>query len=158
MWATASDEAALPYMQRYQTLVEIFQHKGNSECLPGDKLSDPGCDFEILKGGFLNVVFGLPDIGSSGANGYVRPALAQGLVAYGKKGHKRLKMGIIGSTDTHNATPGNVKESTWPGHMGAKDDTPKKRIGDTSSALNPGGITGVWAEQNTRESIFAALK
>jgi hypothetical protein len=158
MWASASEDAALPYMQRYQTLVEIFQHKGNSECYPGDKLSDPNCDFEILKGGFLNAVFGIPDLGGSGASGYVRSGLAQGLVAYGKKGKNPLKMGIIGSTDTHDATPGNVKESTWPGHMGAKDDTPAKRLDSGSSALNPGGITGVWAEQNTREGIFASLK
>lgn len=36
------------------------------------------------------------------------------------------------------------------------DDTPAQRL-TRSQFRNPGGITGVWASQNTREDIFAAL-
>src|SRR5262249_3573701 len=48
MWNEARDPESIAYMKRYQTLVEIYQHKGNSECLPGDALSDPECAFEQL--------------------------------------------------------------------------------------------------------------
>jgi hypothetical protein len=40
--------------------------------------------------------------------------------------------------------------------VGDKDDTPALRL-TKSQFRNPGGITGVWAPQNTRDDIFAAL-
>src|SRR5262249_54253964 len=69
-----------------------------------------------------------------------------------------LKMGIVGATDDHNGLPGDVAEDKWPGHVGDVDDSADKRLGSSeSTTFNPGGITAVWAEQNTRDRIFAAL-
>ncbi len=161
MWETIESAEAVPYMARYQTLVEIFQHKGNSECIPGSPLADPMCSYEIVAGSFLNAALGRKETGPVGAAGYVRDGLAQGLSYQAKHGGvggiNPVMLGIIGSTDTHNATPGNVREETWPGHAGNTDATPEGRLTKTPM-FNPGGITGVWAEENTRESIFAALK
>lgn len=158
MWNTIESAEALPLMQRYQTLVEIFQHKGGSECLPGDPLADPACDFEIVPGSFIDVgVFGRVAKTPVGGPGYVRDGLAQGLSYEAQHQINPLVMGVIGSTDTHSATPGNVKEAGWPGHFGRLDDSPAGRLGK-NRFFNPGGITGVWAEENTRESLFAALK
>jgi hypothetical protein len=44
--------------------------------------------------------------------------------------------------------------------MGRVDDTAAKRLttGANDVFRNPGGLTGVWAEQNTRDAIFAALR
>ncbi len=159
MWDTTDDPAAIPYMRRYQILTEIFQHKGSSECLPGDPLADPGCNFEVLSGSFLDQMFGGKKKSDSppGGPGYVRAGLGRGLsYAALNKGQNPLTMGIIGSTDTHNGTPGNVEEQGWPGHVGALDNTPKVRLEKPS--FNPAGLAGVWAEENTREAIFAALK
>jgi hypothetical protein len=163
------NDADVDYMVKYQTLVEIFQHKGNSECLsdPADSGYDAQCSFELL-----------PNAQSaSDKPGYVRSALESGLAYYashtGSAKKNPLQLGIVAATDTHNSTPGNVKESTWPGHLGVTDNTPVLRVEkytdgcDPSSStctennnpdFNPGGITGVWAEQNTRDRIFAALQ
>jgi hypothetical protein len=160
MWDTADDPRTRKFMKRYQVLVEFFQHKGNSECLPNQALGDPGCAFEVVPGSALAEMLGLPQMpGNSeekNAPGYVRNGLARGLSFTAQKQPNPMQFGFIGSTDTHNATPGNVKESTWPGHTGGTDNKSETRL--ASPNFNPGGIAAVWAEQNTRESIFAGMK
>ncbi len=160
MWDTADDPRTRKFMKRYQVLVEFFQHKGNSECLPDQALGDPGCAFEVVRGSAITKMLGLPQLpGNSeekNAVGYVRNGLARGLGFAAQKQPNPLQIGLIGSTDTHNAAPGNVNESTWPGHAGGSDSKPDTRLG--TGEFNPGGIAAVWAEQNTRESIFAGMK
>jgi hypothetical protein len=144
-------------MSKYQRLVEIFQHKGGSECFydPANP-TDPDCNFEYL-GGVTE-----PNLPRS----YVRTGLKEGLVAYATSATKTnpLQMGIVAATDDHNGAPGNTREDTWPGHAGRLDDTPGQRIGlkngadnGVSHGHNPGGLAVVWAEQNTRDAVFAAL-
>jgi hypothetical protein len=143
-------------MVKYQRLVEIFQHKGGSECFyDPQNPTDPTCQFEYL-GGITE-----PNLPRS----YVRTGLEEGLAAYGTTKTNPLQLGIVGATDDHNGAPGNVAEDTWPGHAGRLDDSPARRIGlgpdggdnGVSHGHNPGGVAVAWAEQNTRESIFAAL-
>jgi uncharacterized protein DUF3604 len=145
-------------MNRYQRLAEIHQTKGNSECYAGPDASDPTCAFEHLP----------PSAGGSeAANNFVRHALEVGLVDYAATqssgqpsgpdaGTDPLELGIVGGTDDHNATPGAVSSASWAGHVGSNDDTAVLRLTENPTN-NPGGLTGVWAEENTRESIFAAL-
>lgn len=160
MWETASDPKAFALMQRYQTLVEIFQHKGSSECVPGGDLGDASCQFEYIAGSPVLKALGLEgDTAKAPPRNtvaYVRNGLATGLGYAAKQRQNPLAMGFTGSTDTHNAAPGSVRESTWSGHTGITDDTPAARL--KAGSFNPGGITGVWSEENSRESIFAALK
>jgi hypothetical protein len=140
-------------MNRYQRLTEIHQHKGNSECYAGDAAPDPTCDFEHVP-----VAGG----GSEYPQNFVRHALSEGIVAYqamrdaGEPPVDPMQMGIVGATDDHNGIPGYVKEDTWQGHVGSMDDTPSGRL--KSWYHNPGGITGAWAEQDTRDAVFAALQ
>jgi hypothetical protein len=158
MWETAEDPEARAYMARYQILVEIFQHKGSSECLVGGGLEDPSCEFETANGNLLAAIFGADandaDPATAG-RGYIRNGLARGL-ELAMFEQNPLEMGFIGSTDTHNGTPGRVKEEGWPGHVGNEDFTPDLRLTELPK-LNPGGITGVWAPQNTRDAIYDAL-
>jgi hypothetical protein len=67
-----------------------------------------------------------------------------------------FQLGIISSTDDHNATAGFVQESTFAGHAGRDDDTAELRL-TKESDKGSGGLAFVWAEQNTRDAIFAAL-
>ncbi|MGO9712260.1 MAG: DUF3604 domain-containing protein [Polyangiaceae bacterium] len=140
-------------MNHYQRLTEIHQHKGNSECYAGDAAPDPTCNFEHVPaaGG-----------GSEYPQNFVRHALAEGIVTYaamrdaGEPPVDPMQMGIEGATDDHNGIPGYVTETTWQGHVGSIDDTPAGRL--AAWYHNPGGLTGAWAEQNTRDAIFAALQ
>jgi hypothetical protein len=145
------DAGALALQQRYQRLIEIHQHKGCSECFwnfDGGTNPDPHCYFEQkVKGGDADV-----------PQSFVRYGLAKGLGLYAQTGMDAYQLGIVGATDDHDALPGDVAEDTWPGHLGQEDDTPAKRLEATWAVNNPGGLTAVWAEENTRPSLFAALK
>jgi len=107
---------------------------------------------------------------------FVRGALGEGMRARASLGSNPYQFGFIGSTDTHNGIPGAVDEQGFNGHGGVIDADPATRLGEWSCAIddpectvrvfersvafsnNPGGLTAVWAEENTREAIFAALK
>jgi hypothetical protein len=145
-----------------EPLVEIFQIKGNSECSPGLGTSDEQCNFEQL---FKPCKPG-EEAFCAVAKDYVRNALKTGLLVEDQYGVNPFKYGFIGSSDTHSSAPGSTDESTWPGGHGLTDNTPEERL-DVGSievapikriAFNPGGLAAVWAEENTRESIFDALK
>jgi len=154
-----------------EPLVEIFQHKGDSECLSG--LSgvigdvDEACGFEKLRAPPFEDCGDGVGSGGTGNGGcvsrrdYVRGALLEGLAEDARLGANPLPLGFVASTDTHNGTPGAVDERSFLGHRGNVDDLPDERLateGARSGTLfNPGGITGVWAEENTRPALFAAL-
>jgi len=167
-----SDEQQAKRRRDLEPLVEIFQHKGDSECM--NDLSgafgapDEYCAFEKY-----NVAS--PDCGDNPGGGglagfgcvsrydFVRNVLALGLVEKQRFGINPFKLGIVASTDTHNSTPGLVSETKWPGHTGKTDDTAGKRVdGPTlppgGVLYNPGGLAGVWAQENSRDAIFQAMR
>jgi hypothetical protein len=145
-----------------ESLIEIHQVKGNSECAPGLGTDDEQCNFEQL---FKPCAPG-EDAFCAVARDYVRNALKTGLVVEQQYGVNPFKYGFIGSTDTHSSAPGSTEEDRWHGAGGLTDSTPQSRIASNmikefpvkTIAFNPGGLAGVWAEENTRESIFDALK
>jgi hypothetical protein len=74
--------------------------------------------------------------------------------------------GLIGSTDFHSGLS-TTEENNFPGGLGVSDsqEDPQRTLTENnpvmnmpSTSLSAGALTGVWAEQNTRESIFDALK
>lgn len=160
---------------RMEPLVELFQHKGDSECrsaIPGSLgAGDPLCDFEKQRPPDAEIC---PDDqpGSGGMRlsgcvhrlDFVRDVLSEGLRAQaGALGTNPYRLGFIGSTDTHNGTPGHVGSEGFPGHVGLADAAPADRLGPgnvTHDGIinNPGGLAGVWAPQNSRQDVFAALR
>lgn len=172
------DQALL--RNQMEPLVEIIQAKGESECHTGFGTKDELCNFEKLErrpvcpGAEGNLIApdcaelcdmnGKPD-GCIWARNYIRNALKDGLLLDDKLGVNPFKFGFIGSTDTHNGTPGATAEDSYNGHHGIDDGTPTARASPikvkhfTPHRLKgSGGLAGVWAEENTRDSIFAALK
>lgn len=138
---STTSKSDLKLREKYEKLVEIFQVKGNSECLELDD-SDPDCNnFEMLLLDHENP--------AQARRGYAREGLKTGLLEYQKLGFNPLQFGLIASSDSHNANPGDVGERS--------SDTILKD-GDTPFDRNPGGLVGIWAEQNTREDLFAAMK
>ncbi|MEM1121495.1 MAG: DUF3604 domain-containing protein [Bacteroidota bacterium] len=154
------DANYLKSRQNWEPLVEIHQAKGNSEVHAQFWQNDEYADFE-------NFTY-LP----AKKNTYVRYALKKGLVYQHEKGINPYKFGFVGSTDTHNATPG-VTEETEPNQNHTRidlnaDDRRNQEWVLTGSqldrgkkvyeAVNPGGLVGVWAPKNTRGEIWDALK
>jgi len=90
--------------------------------------------------------------------------VTSGLAWEQKLGANPYKLGFVGGTDSHNGMPGDVEEYDWPGGHGLEDGSPARRQGAEvggwleAKDLNPGALTGVWAESNTRDSIWDAMK
>jgi hypothetical protein len=152
----------------------MMQHKGDSECINGlpevSTAPDELCDFEKWQqpplkdcGPDGTGAGGLGMIGCVSWRDYVRNALKIGLSEQLRLGVNPFKLGVIASTDTHSGTPGAVDEKQFTGHTGALDDSPSGMLAPSSTignrALdNPGGLAAVWAEENSRDSIFDAFK
>lgn len=153
--------AQLQLRAKYERLVEIHQEKGNSECLPAFGQTDEDCTFEryLTKNSRPTEVAGYTQEEWQRMRGsYVRRLLLRGLYGYQQSAERQLnplQLGIIGSTDNHAGTGGFVDEENWPGSVFGLGDFDQTMV---RSDFNPGGLVAVWAEQNTRASIFAALK
>jgi len=142
-----------------EPLVEIFQHKGDSECLPGSPVADELCGFEKLP---YNSLAGT-NLGAEGEplpQDFVRDILGEGLRYQSEVGVNPYAYGIVASTDTHVAAPGSVSEEGYPGHGGAGQsnrDALPEALPD-GVPFNPGGLAVLWAEENSREGLFQAMK
>ena len=146
---------------KYERLVEIHQEKGNSECLPSFGQTDEDCNFELslTKNSQPSSADDYTQAEWERMRGsYVRRLLLRGLYGFQQSGERQLnplQLGIIGSTDNHSGTGGFVEENTWPGTVFGFGNFERTMA---RVNWNPGGLVGVWAQQNTRENIFAALK
>lgn len=157
----------------FEPLVELIQHKAASECRfdrllqRGVATEDELCDFEQALAdnlSMLGTVFGKVrtdeakpvSIDDFGRRNMVRNTLKDGLALESETGINPFKMGFIGSTDTHSATPGGSEEDNYVGHLGRRD-TGYRNVQDHFYD-NPGGLAVVWAEENSRDSIFHGMR
>jgi hypothetical protein len=168
---SAEDEARQARRRRdLEPLVEVMQHKGDSECDTGmaGVLGTPDelCGFEKLFPGVppcdeIDRSQGLFQHCSGPAN-FARTGLAIGLAEEQRIGVNPFEYGLIAATDTHNATAGAVAETGWFGAVGKRDATPVARLTgpgrNRGTMNNPGGVAAVWAEENSREALFEAMR
>jgi hypothetical protein len=150
-----------------EPLVEIYQHKGDSECVNGLSgivgAPDEQCDFEKRRRPPLQDCgdgvgsLGAVDLGCLSRLDFVRGALLAGLQEGERLGVNPYRLGFVGSTDTHNGTPGFVNERDFVGHQGVADAAVDALLGP-NRIYSPGGLAGVWAEENSRDSLFDALR
>jgi len=158
-----ADAAEAAARQRWEPLVEIHQVKGNSECR-FDRLTGTGvgtedelCAFEQDPDAHQGPGGVPPPIADYPPRNLVRNVLKVGLQLEETLGANPFKMGFVGSTDTHNATAGDVDEADWAGGVGGNvDSSPARQLANVTN--NPGGLAVVWAEENTREQVFDALR
>ena len=164
------DSAYAQQRMRNEPLVEVTQVKGTSETHPSLSPTDEWADFEIMEwyiGSAVKI--------TKFAGGYVRDAYRSGLEMQTKSGFNPYKFGLIGSSDTHNAA-GPYEEDHYFSKVGVMDATAELRGSVLPKGLEEwqgyeppanvarystwgaSGLTGVWAEENTREAIFAALR
>ena len=144
---------------RNEPLIEIKQIKGQSETHPLLSPNDEFANYEIL-----TYLLGNPDgriphvIGS-----YARQALKDGLALQDTKGFNPYRFGFGAAADSHD-TGVPYRQDNFFGAHGIADGTIQTRMsGHLFAGLdvrleNTAGLTGVWAEENTRELIFNAMK
>ncbi|HQR23385.1 MAG TPA: DUF3604 domain-containing protein, partial [Steroidobacteraceae bacterium] len=142
-----------------EPLVEIIQGKGQSDTSPELSPSDEFADFEMWR-----TLVGNPAKAKALTGSYVRQAYGVGQELQEKLGVNPFKYGIEAGTDFHSAMS-STEASNYPGSHGNQDIDPKSVItatesvgGEPPTAIGSGGLTGVWAEENTRASLFAAFK
>jgi Protein of unknown function (DUF3604) len=165
---------------RLEPLTEIMQTKGDSECRNGIAsvygAADEFCDFEKLR----PAAEAIEDCGESTDSGgmmlsgctsrynFVRYALAAGLQEKSRLGVNPFEMGIIAATDTHNGLPAADTEKRYFGSHGSDRNVlsrlqgRKEVPGDIATGspvrYNPGGVAGVYAQKNSREALFEAMR
>jgi hypothetical protein len=79
------------------------------------------------------------------------------------KGFNPYKFGFGAASDSHNSAAAYRQDNFFGAH-GLTDATPEIRLSGRLQAgidprtIGPGGLTGVWADENTRASIFEAMQ
>jgi len=163
-----------------EPVIELTQIKGSSETHPLLSDNDEWADFEIMP---YRVGTSLP---SAPSGSYAREALLNGLVLEDNGIVNAYQFGFVGATDTHTGAA-SLDEETYFSKAGLLDSTGQLRgslplspdlaeivaaagrlrveeIDGKSYATGSyeswgaGGLTGVWAEENTREAIYRAFR
>lgn len=170
---TPMDKAYADMRRRNEPIAEMTQIKGTSDTHPSLSPNDEWANFEIMES-----YIGSNKVVTKFSGGYVRQALKDGLVMQETKGFNPFKFGFIGSSDTHLAAPGLVDDRDYHGKVGRADSSPAlrgsvpnngaKTWDEPNAAPNANnarfqswgasGLAGVWAEENTREAIYSALR
>jgi len=165
----------------WNPLFEVMQHKGSSECDNRNAVwaEDEYCNFEkmgydsfggkntgMAAGGALDwlTIFiddsELPQTRLPDESNFLRYGLKKGLQQQAELGVNSFKYGLVSSTDTHIAAPGLTMEKNHPGHggagMGSGDGVPVGLPDELE--YGPGGLAVLYAEENSRDSLFAAMR
>ncbi|HEX9666447.1 MAG TPA: DUF3604 domain-containing protein [Thermodesulfobacteriota bacterium] len=145
---------------RNEPLIEIKQLKGTSETHPLLSPNDEFASFEIMSVLLGNPPGRIPHIVGS----YARQALKDGLSLEDSQGFNPYKFGFGAASDSHNTAVPYRQDNFFGGHS-FTDGTIEARMSGTlvggmfdARTEGTGGLTGVWAEENTRASLFEAMK
>ena len=168
---------------KYEPIVEMTQIKGDSETHPNLSPTDEFADYETydhlisVEGAEAKNMFSDGFLGQLSAQDrehilknkkqvakvgdYARSALKRGLAVEDRIGVNPYKFGMIGSTDSHTAMS-SAEEDNFHGKM-ALDSTPGTKKEDIIPGtpgwdMGAAGLVAVYAEQNTRASIFDAMQ
>jgi hypothetical protein len=174
------DDGSAARRIRNEPLVELTQIKGTSETHPLLSDNDEWADFELMP---YRVGTSLP---SQPSGSYAREALLNGLRLANQGTVNPYQFGFVGASDNHTgAAP--LDEETYFGKVGILDGRPDLRgsvpLTPDIAALveeagrlrveevegreyatggyetwSASGLTGVWAEENTRDAIYRAFR
>lgn len=160
------DAAYAEQRMRNEPLVEITQVKGTSDTHPALSPNDEWADFEIMPNRIAS------QLSSEPPGSYVRDALRRGLTMEASGGFNPYRFGFIGSSDTH-VGAGSFEENNYWSKVGLLDATAQQRgsipldtPNDDGTKYSKGyyhywsasGLAGIWAEENTRDALYDALR
>ena len=157
------DEEYVTSRMRWEPLYEITQMKGDGEAHPFLSPNDEFADFEQWE-------FGNLDLSSAKTNDmlageYGREALKRGLTLEVKLGTNPYKFGLIGSTDSHTSLA-TTEDNNFFGKMSTMEPSKKRLVKPLLVAESDtiyyrdvvaSGLAAVWAQDNTRKSLFDAM-
>lgn len=145
-----------------EPLTEMNQGKGQSETHPELSPNDEFANYELFELLLASSIKAKYKTGS-----YIRQAYGKGQELQASLGVNPFKVGVEGGTDYHSGIS-STEENNYPGSHASLDLMEKnyKAIlsatesagGEPPTKISAAGLTGVWAESNTREAIFDALK
>jgi hypothetical protein len=146
-----------------EPLYEITQIKGTSETHPDLSPNDELAGFEPWD----YTLSADAERPTRRKGSFARQALLDGLSLARDGAGNPFRFGLIGDSDTHNAAASH-EEDAYPGKFAMEND-PRVRLDAAAHGATPGqarqvrefssgGLAGVWAAENTREAIFAAMQ
>ena len=160
------DEAYARRRLLNEPISEIAQMKGQSEVHPALAPNDEFANFELYDMTF-------DGRRSQPAGSTIRDAYGRGLVIEERAGANPYKMGVIGASDYHSALSEEGEDAVYGSKafngVAADFDVPRSHVESMfgpgepeipagGTATGSGGLAGVWAESNTREAIYDALR
>ena len=148
---------------RWEPMYEVTQIKGDGETHPFLSPDDAFADYETWDAGNL-------DLSEAKTNDmlqyeYAREALKNGLLLEKRLGTNPYKFGLVGSTDSHTGLAA-VEEENFFGKATNAEPSPKRMLHPFTKTdqgtfegyeLASSGYAAVWAEENTRASIWDAM-
>ena len=166
------DQAYARTRSRFEPLYEVTQIKGDGETHPLISPNDEFADYEVFRWG---ITLSQPDTkkqskgstdtkeGTKDSGGpqqgpihsYARSALKLGLGKEAELGANPFKFGVVGSTDSHTALATADQNNFWGKLPG---NEPSRNRVATGWNYGAAGYAAVWAEENTREALFAAMR
>jgi hypothetical protein len=144
---------------RNEPLIEMKQLKGTSETHPVLSPTDEFASFEIMSILLGNPPGRIPHIVGS----YARQALKDGVALEDTKGFNPFKFGFGAAADSHNTAVPYRQDNYFGGHTFADGTAEGRMSGAVVGGMfdarieSTAGLTGVWAEENTRASLFEAM-
>ncbi|MEH6591821.1 MAG: DUF3604 domain-containing protein [Halioglobus sp.] len=145
---------------RWEPIYEVTQVKGDGEAHPFLSPDDEFADFETWDDD--NIARTNPKENSMLKHEYARSALKLGLELDNKLGANPYQFGMIGATDSH-TTLSTADDNNFWGKFLDSEPSPDRIMNKMAGMLwqnwrlAASGYAGVWARENTRESLFDAL-
>jgi hypothetical protein len=152
---------------RFEPIYEMTQIKGTGEAHPTLSPDDEFAGQELLDAS--NIMGRVPKTVEMLPKEYARPALKEGLKQEKKLGVNPFKFGMVGSTDAHTSLAG-TREDNYFGKAPILEPSPERykdvlvrspvdpSMSIYGTGLSAAGLAAVWSRENTRESIWDAMK
>ncbi|WP_170566377.1 DUF3604 domain-containing protein [Ruegeria atlantica] len=159
------DPAYAEARNKWERLYEPTQIKGDGEAHPFLSPDDEFSDFETWDYGNLDA--SVPKEPEMLPGEYARSGLLRGLSLQKTLGANPFKFGLGGASDTHTGLTAPDNDNFFGKFTGYEPSAERsqhvsKTYSDGTVALRSsqyitGGLTGVWAEENSREAIWDAM-
>jgi hypothetical protein len=157
------DQTYVEQRAKWEPMYEATQIKGDGEAHPLLSPDDAFADYETWDVGNLDLSEAKKP--QMLQHEYAREALKNGLLLEARLGTNPYKFGMVGSTDSHTALSTAEEDNFFGKHAGAEPSPERMKHPFTKTKNGEfkgwqtvaSGLAAVWANENSRESIFDAM-